>query len=117
MSSIITALGTKALIAQNQLGTVLAADNVDPGVRLDYSAPWLGSLRSVVGMVGASVVVILVLGGFFSVACLVFGKFGQSGRAMSMGLWGLLFTLIGAALIGSLAGLIAWAAGLPLTPQ
>lgn len=117
MSSIITALGTKALIAQNQLGTVLAADNVDPGVELDYSAPWLATLRSVVGMIGASIVVIMFLGGLFSVICLVYGKFGKSGQAMSMGLWGLLFTLIGAALIGSLAGLIAWAAGLPLTPQ
>lgn len=116
MSSIATYASTKALMLQNQ-AVQITSEKVDPGVSFNYDAPWLGSLRSVAGMIGATVVVTLFVGGVISICFLAFGKLSKSEQAFSKGLWGLLLTVISAALLGSLAGLISWAAGLPLVPQ
>ena len=62
-------------------------------------------------------VVVLFIGGVVSIGFLAFGKLSKSEQAFSKGLWGLLLTVISAALLGSLAGLISWGAGLPLIPQ
>ncbi|TFI02170.1 hypothetical protein E4P34_03290 [Kocuria rhizophila] len=116
MSSIATYASTKALMLSNQ-AVQITSETVDPGVTFDYSAPWLASLRSVAGMIGATVVVVLFIGGVVSIGFLAFGKLSKSEQAFSKGLWGLLLTVISAALLGSLAGLISWGAGLPLIPQ
>ena len=125
ISSATESLSMKMLMIHNDYTAVkeqllgdgqLSAEKVDPGVDFDYSAPWLGSFRSIAGMIGATVVVCLFIGGVISVGFLIFGKLSKSEQGTSKGLTGLLYTVIAAAILGSLAGIIGWASGLPLIP-
>lgn len=84
------------------------------GVEPTYDAPWMGLLNDgagwVLGTLLVVVVVLLAVGALMWIA----GKLGGSSRAQDVGITILLWTVLGAIVIGGAGGLISWAAGLDL---
>lgn len=79
-----------------------------------YDAPWMGLLNDGAGWVlGTLLVVVAVLLGVGALMWIA-GKLGGGSRAQEVGITIVLWTVVGAIVIGGAGGLIAWAAGLEL---
>lgn len=85
-----------------------------PDIAPAFDAPWMPTLNNIASMVLGTVLVVLVIGVGISVVIWVLGKLSSSGRAQDVGVTFIIWTLIGAAIAGSAAGLVGWGMGLPL---
>ncbi|MGM7670248.1 hypothetical protein [Microbacterium sp. A93] len=92
----------------------VVAQGYNPGISPNFNAPWMPSLQNIGGMVMATAIVVLgivlVLGAVLWAA----GKLGAGPNAQGAGLKVLLYGTLGAVIIGSAGGIIAWATGVPL---
>ncbi|WP_460462396.1 hypothetical protein [Arthrobacter pigmenti] len=89
---------------------------IDPSVEPVGGAPWMGALRDIAGMLMFTMIVILVIILLVGVALAVGGKLGHMSQSQSAGFMVIVWGLAGAAVIGSLSGLVYWATGLQLAP-
>lgn len=91
-------------------------EKIDPGVKANGSAPWMGALRDVAGMIMVSAIVIAVIIVIIGVVLAVAGKLGAMQTAQSAGWMILVWGLVGAAVIGGVSGLIMWATTINIAP-
>ena len=98
----------------NASGAVVAA-GFDPGVDPNGGAPWMETLRNITGMIMATCIVLLVLLLVVAVILLVTGKLSHHGGAQGVGITALIWGLVGAAVIGSLSGLVFWFSNMGLS--
>lgn len=97
------------LVIHAQLSAVDVLQNVDPGVKPNFSSlPFISWLRNIVGGVQGAMLIICVLLLIIGVVVLVVSKVGSSrgGAAASSSL--LLWVGIAALVVGSSSGVIAW---------
>ncbi|AOT06061.1 hypothetical protein ASPU41_21715 (plasmid) [Arthrobacter sp. U41] len=96
--------------------TSVAAEGIDPKVTANNTAPWLPVLRDIAGGVMVTCIVLLVIVLIIGVVLLVAGKLGSMSGAQSTGFMILVWGLLGAAVIGSVSGLVFWATTNSLAP-
>jgi hypothetical protein len=93
------------------------AEGIDPKVTANNTAPWLPVLRDIAGGVMVTCIVLLVIVLIIGVVLLVAGKLGSMSGAQSTGFMILVWGLLGAAVIGSVSGLVFWATTNSLAPK
>ncbi|SEB30139.1 hypothetical protein [Arthrobacter woluwensis] len=92
----------------------LPIEKIDPGVTANDKAPWMPTLRDVIGM-GLVTGIVIVVGCVIVGAVLALtGKLGQMQQASSVGYKVLIIALFTGAVLGSASALIAWSTGLKL---
>lgn len=89
-------------------------DQIDPKVTPNGNAPWMPALRDVAGMILVTCIVLLVIVLIVGVALAVSGKLTQMHQAQSAGWMIILWSLIGAAAMGSASGLVFWGTSITL---
>jgi hypothetical protein len=109
----------KGLFEMNILTAVMTAvpsEAIDPGVKANANAPWLPLLRNIAGMLLVTCVIILVAVLVVGVVLWVGGKLASMSSAQSTGFMIMVWGLLGAAVIGSVSGLVYWATSQSLAP-
>ena len=86
----------------------IVAEGYDPGVKPNGSAPWMETLRNIAGMIAATCLVALVILLVVGVILIVTGKMSHHGGAQGAGVGLFIWGLAGAAVIGSISGLVFW---------
>lgn len=89
---------------------------IDPSVEPVAGAPWMSALRDIAGMLLLTMIVILVIILIVGVALAVGGKLSSMSQAQSAGFMVIVWGLAGAAVLGSLSGLVYWATSIQLAP-
>ena len=87
---------------------------IDPKVTPNDNLPFISTVRDIVGGVLTLGVVVSVAALVVAAIILVWGKVSKSSMAAQVGTSVLLWVLVGASIIGSASGLIAWAADIKL---
>lgn len=90
------------------------AQGYDPGIIPNFDAPWMPSLQNVGGMIMATAIVVLGIVLILGAVLWAAGKLGAGSKAQDAGLNVLLYGTLGAVVIGSAGGIVAWATGVPL---
>lgn len=101
------------------LTSVLSAipfEAIDPNVKPNDKAPWMAVLRDIAGGVMTTCIVLIVIILVIGAAMAVGGKLAGMASAQSTGFMILVWGLVGAAVIGSISGLVFWATGNNLAP-
>lgn len=106
-----TPLNTTATVLAT---SILAKKGIDPGVEIDMGAPWMSSLRDLVGYVGGTVLILAVLGIFVGLILWIVGKFGGMSQAQNGGLVCMLISVIAAAIAGSATAAVVFFGGFTL---
>ena len=97
--------------------TSVAAEGIDPKVTANNTAPWLPVLRDIAGQIMMTCIILLAIVLIMGVVLLVAGKLGSMSSAQSTGFMILVWGLLGAAVIGSVSGLVFWATTNSLAPK
>jgi hypothetical protein len=103
----------------NVLTSVLSAvpvEAIDPKVTANDKAPWMGVLRDIAGGVLTTCIVLIVIILVIGVSMAVGGKLAGMASAQSTGFMILVWGFVGAAVIGSIGGLVLWATTNSLAP-
>ncbi|HCB60007.1 MAG TPA: hypothetical protein DIT15_02035 [Arthrobacter bacterium] len=93
------------------------AEGIDPKVTANNTAPWLPVLRDIAGQIMMTCIILLAIVLIIGVVLLVAGKLGSMSSAQSTGFMILVWGLLGAAVIGSVSGLVFWATTNSLAPK
>lgn len=78
----------------------------------DFSGPGVSALKTISGVVMALALTALVIGGIVAGGMIAFGHFARHSELQSKGLKGVILVIVGAAIVGGIAGLINWGSGL-----
>lgn len=89
--------------------------DINPDVRPNSNAPFIATLRDIAGSIMLAAIIIAVIAMIVGAILFVFGKIGGNGRAQDVGFMVIIWVLVGAAVIGSASGLVAWGSGLSLS--
>lgn len=87
---------------------------IDPNVKPNSNAPFVKTIQDIAGIAMFVCVVLLVIAFAVGAVMWVYGKIMTNGRAQEVGVAVLMWTVIGAACVGSAPGLIKWGTGLDL---
>lgn len=105
MISLLTSALTEAMIrAQVKAGLIFTVDNPTP----DFSGPGVSALQSIANVIVAIVLILALIGGLVAAGFIAVGHISSNGRIQRMGIVGLVSCIAGAAVAGSVAGLINW---------
>lgn len=103
--------------AMNLVNTALARipADINPGVTPNSDAPFIPTLQNLAGSIMMACIVIAVIALIIGAVLFIMGKIGGNGRAQDVGFMVMVWVLVGAAVIGSASGLVAWGSGLQLS--
>lgn len=84
----------------------------DPGVAPQFDAPWITPLRDLVGQGAGTVIVFLVLTLVVSAVVWATSKAFSMQAGQTVGLAGVVISLVAAMLVGAAGAMIQWSSGL-----
>jgi hypothetical protein len=104
ISSLTNALTEAVIRAHAKTGLIFTLDNPTP----DFSGPGVSALQSIATGAIAIVLILALIGGLVAAGFIAVGHISSNGRIQKMGIVGLVSCIAGAAVAGSVAGLINW---------